>query len=97
MLARTMAYGFRGSDSKSCENQEPWPVIFDRQRGTQFPGNVGGLFLNLQIPVRKVMKALFAVRTALVGAAPLIVCALMTGCGAGSNSPLMVPLVTATQ
>jgi len=33
MLARTMAYGFRGSDSKSCENQEPWPVIFDRQRG----------------------------------------------------------------
>jgi arylsulfate sulfotransferase len=92
-----MAYGFRGSDPKSRENQEAWPVIFDCQRGRQSPDNVGRLFLNLQIPVRKVMKALFAVRTALVAAAALIVCVLMTGCGAGSSSPLMVPSVAASQ
>jgi arylsulfate sulfotransferase len=42
------------------------------------------------------MKVLFAVRAALV-AAPLIVCALMTGCGAGSIPSLSQGGVTGTQ
>jgi len=48
------------------------------------------------------MEASFAVRTTLVAAASLIMCAFMAGCGgagsgSSSSSPLMVPIVTGTQ
>src|SRR5580658_3732479 len=49
-------------------------------------------------PSEKKMEALFAVRTTLVAAASLIVCAFMVGCGAaGPSSPLNKPIVTGTQ
>jgi arylsulfate sulfotransferase len=43
------------------------------------------------------MKALFAVRAALVAVASLIVCALMTGCGAGSVPSLAQGTVSSTK